>query len=221
MCNNAIENSLFFFLFDFAYTYVSWFLFVSFSFAPNVCTSFRIILTHCMSIDVSGSCWFLSSPWISVIMIGYMITHCTCICPFLDPCFSLSFSFSAYINVQLYCHWLYFYRYFSWFAFLPLFFPMSVSVYEYIRNSACIGTSLDSYFFLSHSVWMCLPVSGYSITLRRCIYTSLDPSFSFSLFLWRFLFGYNYWDWLYMYSYLSWSAFVSLSVCLSIRVYYR
>ena len=38
-------------------------------------------------------------------MIGYIITHCTCICPSLDPCFSLSFSFNPYIiSVRLYCH---------------------------------------------------------------------------------------------------------------------
>ena len=45
----------------------------------------------------------------------------------------------------------------------------------HIGNFAC--TSLDSYFFLSHSVWMCLPVSGYTTTHCRCICTSLDPSF--------------------------------------------
>ena len=88
---------------------------------------------------------------------------------------------------------------------LSLSSSLSVSVYGYIIcNSACIGTSLDSCFILSHYVWMCLPVSGYTITHCRsldpsfsegfysaitietdctCIRTSLDPPFSLSLFL--------------------------------------
>ena len=61
---------------------------------------------------------------------------------------------------------------------------MSISVYEYIRNSACIGTSLDSYFFLSHSICInVLPSVGYTIAHCRCIGTYLDPRFSISLFL--------------------------------------
>ena len=53
---------------------------------------------------------------------------------------------------------------------------LSVSVCGYhIGNFSC--TSLDSYFFLSDSVWIRLPVSGYTTTHCRCICKSLDPSF--------------------------------------------
>ena len=58
VCNSAIEKKNPF-LFC-VYTYVSWFVFLSFFFDVNACTSFRLTLTHCMSIYVSGSCLFLS-----------------------------------------------------------------------------------------------------------------------------------------------------------------
>ena len=71
-------------------------------FAMNVCTSFRIFwLILCPYTSLDHVCFSLS-PWISVLMIGYIITHCTCTCPSLDPCFSPSFSFNGYISVRLY-----------------------------------------------------------------------------------------------------------------------
>ena len=75
---------------------------------------------------------------------GYIVTDCNSIGTSLYPRFSLSLSLSV-----------------------------SVCGY-YIDNFACIGTSLDSYFFLI----LCLLVSGYTITHCRCICKSLDPSFS-------------------------------------------
>ena len=98
---------------------------------------------------------------------------------------------------------------------------MSVSVYEYIRNSACIGTSLDSYFFLSHSVLMCFPVSAI-LLLIVCVYVRLLIRV-FVCFLFfplsfseGFLLSYNDWDRLYVYTYVSWSALVSLCLFLCV-----
>ena len=86
-------------------------------------------------------------------------------------------------------------------------------------NYACIGTSLDSYFFLSHFVWMCLPVSGYTITYCGCIYVRLLIRVSLSVFLWRILllFSYNFCDWFYVYRYISLSPHV-LSLTFSLFV---
>ena len=51
----------------------------------------------------------------------------------------------------------------------------------------CIRTFLDSYFFLSLCLWMCVAVSCYIITQCRCKYTSLVIRVPHSLFLWMFV----------------------------------
>ena len=96
VCNSAIENS-FFFVFNFCvYTYVSWFVFLSFSFALNVCTSFRMYFdTH----------FFLSICfWMCVAVSEYIIPHYRCKCTSLDACFSLSFAVNVLILFRVYCH---------------------------------------------------------------------------------------------------------------------
>ena len=96
----------------------------------------------------------------------------------------LSFSLNTFLSVRLYYHWLYLQRYVSWSAFLCLFLSVSVSPYIF-ANCTCIRTSLDSYFFLSLCLWMCVAVSGCVITHRRFTCTSLDPCLC--LFVWIFL----------------------------------
>ena len=86
------------------YTYLSLFISLSLSLIEKDSVSLLwmsglflgYIITHCMSIYVSGSYLFLSfSLRISVVVIGYIITHCMCIGLFLDSCFLLCFSFNA------------------------------------------------------------------------------------------------------------------------------
>ena len=92
--NNKKETILFLFC---VYTYVSWFVFLSLSLWMSV-PVFGYIMTHCMSIYVSGSCLFLSF-WISVVVICYIITHCMCLYPSLGPWFSVSLTLSMPIAV--------------------------------------------------------------------------------------------------------------------------
>ena len=113
------------------------------------------VMTHCMCIYV-----ICHSLWISVGAFGYIVTDCRCIFPSLDPCFSLSLNTS--MSVRLYCHWLYVNRYVYWSAFLSL--SVCLSVRYIVGNYTCIRTSLDSYFFLSLCLWICVAVSGYFIT---------------------------------------------------------
>ena len=136
-----------------------------------------------------------------------------------------------YQCVRLYCHWLYVYRYVSWSAFVSLFFSLSVSVSWYIiGNSACIRTSLDSYFFFSLFLWMWVAVSDYIIIHTVGVYVRLLIRSSHPLFPWMFLsvFGYIVTDCTcigtshdprFFLFFFSLSLF--LSVCLSVRVYYR
>ena len=130
--------------------------------------------------------------WMSVQVLGYIITHCMSICisgSYLFLSFSLNIcrgdrlyyhSLYVYRSVSwfvflslflfqcLYCHWLQLYRYFSWSVFIILFFfffffgqcfypcmPIlsllgRVKVRLLIRGSLCFSP-------------LCLPVSGYTI----------------------------------------------------------
>ena len=148
---------------------------------------------------------------------GYIITHCTCIYPSLDPCFFSLFLFECLYQcsaILLLIVILY--------VLLLIHVSLSVSVYGYhISNFGCIGTSLDSYFFLSHSLWRCLPVCDYTITHCRCIRTPLDPSFSLC-----FSESFYYCSAIYFMTdctciCTSLDPPLSFSVCLSIRIYYR
>ena len=72
----------------------------------------------------------------------------------------------------------------------PLFLSVCFSVRYIVCNSTCIRASLDSYFFLSHCLWMCVAVSGCFITHCKFICMSLDPCLS--LFVWIFLCLFSY-----------------------------
>ena len=119
------------------------------------------VMTHRMCMYVS-----CHSLWISVEVFGYIVTDCRCIFPSLDPCFSLSLSLSLSLNtsmsVRLYCHCSYVNIYVYWSAFLSL--SVCLSLRYIVGNHTCIRTSLDSYFFLSLCLWICVAVSGYFIT---------------------------------------------------------
>ena len=61
---------------------------------------------------------------------------------------------------------------------ISISFSLSLSVSGNITGkSACIRTSLDSYFFVSLSLWMRVAVSDYIMTDCRCKCTHLDSCF--------------------------------------------
>ena len=66
------------------------------------------------------------------------------------------------MSVRLYCHCSYVNIYVYWSAFLSL--SVCLSLRYIVGNHTCIRTSLDSYFFLSLCLWICVAVSGYFIT---------------------------------------------------------
>ena len=107
---------------------------------------FSDILTHFMSIYVSGSRLFLSFS-LNICNNDRLYYHCTCICPFLEACVSLSFlmAISVFGYIVTDCNSI------GTSIYPPLCVSVSVCGYH-INNFACIGTSLGSYFFLSHSV---------------------------------------------------------------------
>ena len=117
--------------------YVRLLIFLSFFLSVPEC------LYHCLATLWLIVCAYTSihpvsyslSFWISVLVFGYIVTHCTCICTSLCCAtlslivgvyfhllirVSLSFSLNTSISVRLYCHWLYMNRYVSWSAFLSL-----------------------------------------------------------------------------------------------------
>ena len=153
----------------------------------------------------------------SVTVSGYIMTHCKSIYVFALR-FCLYFSQNICVSVWLYCHWLYVYVYVSWSVFtgtsldprFSLSFSLSVSVFGYIiGKSACIRTSVDSYFFVSLCLWMCVAVSDYISSQCRCKCTSLDSYVSLSSSLNVFIRVWLYWHWLYVYMYVFWCVFLS------------
>ena len=82
------------------YTYVSSFVFLSLClcFCCECLYQFWdiLLLIVCRHTSLDRICFSLFL-WISVVVIGYIITHCTCVCQSLDSCFFLCFSFNAYI----------------------------------------------------------------------------------------------------------------------------
>ena len=110
------------------------------------------------------------SLWISVLVFGgYIVTHWSCICTSLDPCFSLSYlwmllSVLCYIVTDcqyiVSSHDLYF--------FLCFFESVSVSA------------SLDRVCFCL-SLWRSVVVIGYIVIDCRCIFPCLDRCFSLFL----------------------------------------
>ena len=112
--------------------------------------------------------------WMFIPVSECIIVHFWCICTYLDPCFSLSFSLIVYVCVRLYCHWLYVYRYISYSAFL------SISLYLSFSESGCIIGKLHvcEQARTSRSVWnSVLEKWCMIIIIPACIYTSLDSYF--------------------------------------------
>ena len=127
--------------------------------------------------------YFSLSLSIFVLVFGYIVIHCTCICTSLGPCFSVSsfwmpLSVFGYIVIDCPCIVS------SLDPHIYLCFSFSVSVSAYITaNSVCICTSIYLCFPLMFCLWMCIPVSEYIIIHSWCICTSLDPCFYLSHFL--------------------------------------
>ena len=125
------------------------------------------------------------SLWISVLVFGgYIVTHWSCICTSLDPCFSLSYlwmllSVLCYIVTDcqyiVSSHDLYF--------FLCFFESVSVSA------------SLDRVCFCL-SLWRSVVVIGYIVIDCRCIFPCLDRCFSLSFSVNTFLSVRLYCHWL-------------------------
>ena len=111
---------------------------------------------------------------------------------------SLSLFLWRFVFGYNYWDWLYVYTYVSWSAFVSLSLSFSLSqrpgillvicmyvnkcdqltqrviaLKIYLFDFACIRTFLDSYFFLSLCLWMCVAVSSYITTQCRCKYASL------------------------------------------------
>ena len=109
-----------------------------------------------------GRVCFSLSLWISVVVIGYIVIHCMCLCPSLGLCFSLSLTLS-----------------------------MPIGVFGYIvTDCSSIGTSLDRripLFFPSLCLSQCTGILSvslrvyvrplihicFSLILCKCIYDGL------------------------------------------------
>ena len=87
----------------------------------------------------------------------------------------------------------------------------------FLFNFACIRTSLHSYFFLSFSRWMSVPVFGYILIHCMSIYvfgSCLFLSFSLNICNNDRL----YYHLLYVYMSIAWSVFLSLCLSLSLAI---
>ena len=151
----------------------------------------RFSLFFVVCVSVSGYIIGKSSLGISILVIGYIITHCTCICPV------------------------------SWSVFFSLSHSMPISVFGYIVSDCnYVGTSPDRRFSLSLSLSFFLILSEcvYQCPSILSLIVGVDVRLLirvfFSLFPWRFLllFGYIFCDWLYVYRYVSWNSFLYLSL---------
>ena len=149
-CNSAIENGFLFL--NFACTRTS----LDFSFFLFLCLLMSVPLSSYIKLWLIVPAYtsllrvsYSLSLWISLLVFGsYIVTHWTCICTSLDPCFSLSsvwMLLSVFGNIVIDCPCivssldLHFY----------LFFSLSVWVSAYITaNSACICTSIYPCFSL-------------------------------------------------------------------------
>ena len=118
--------------------------------------------------------------WMSVPVLGYIITHCMSICISGSYLF-LSFSLNICRGDRLYYHSLYVYRSVSWFVFLSLFLFQCLychwlQLYRYFSWSVFISLFFLFFFFFFWSVF--LSMYAYIVTAWTCKSTSLDPRFS-------------------------------------------
>ena len=101
-CNITLEN-VFFILLLYVRLFISLSLFVSECLYHCAATLWLITVSAYTSLlRISSSL----SLWISVLVLGYIVTHWTCICTSLDPCFSLSslrVPLSIFGNIGTHC----------------------------------------------------------------------------------------------------------------------
>ena len=125
--------------------------------------------------------------WLSVPVLGYIITHCMSIYVSGSYLF-LSFSLNICSSDRLYYYSLYVYMSDSWVMFILRF---SVSAYT-VTDCSSIRTSFDPCLSLSFCGggwggvgcgWMFLSYYDYIVTDCTCKRTSLDPGFSLCFFL--------------------------------------
>ena len=121
------------------------------------------------------------------------------------------------------------YTFVSWFFFLSLCPWMFLPLSSYIMTHCMCIYFCSSRLFFSFYLNICISLWLYCDSLYVYMYVtvfsyivtfpSLDPCFSLSLsFSLNTSFSVGlYCHWLYMNRYMSWSAFLSLSVCLNIR----
>ena len=148
----------------FGYNYCDWLYVYSafirtsldFSFFLFVCLRMSVPLSSCIKLWLIVSAYtsllrvsYSLSLWISVLVFGgYIVTHWTCICSSLDPCFSLSslwMLLSVFGNIVTDCP----YTVLSLDMHVCLCFSLAVSICAYsTANSACICTSLYPCFSL-------------------------------------------------------------------------
>ena len=148
--------------------------------------------------------WFVFPPFsvcllMSVIVSGYIITHCMSI--YVSPlCLCVFFSLNICISVGLYCHWLYLYICTSLGPAVSLTFSLWIPLYVFgyvcwtrcfshflsMNTSICVRLCshwLYVYRYLSASKFLSVSMSWYIIGKPACIRTSLDWYFFVSLCL--------------------------------------
>ena len=156
------------------YTYVSSFVFLSVSLLWMSVPDLGYIITHCMSIYVSGSYLFLSFSLI-ICSSDRLSYHSL----YVYMSVSWFMFLSLFLFQCLYCHWLQFHGHFSWSVFVTLsflFWSMFISVYGYIVTAwTCKITSLDLRFslcfcpvFPSVSVY----TVGNFVYVKKCVQLS-------------------------------------------------
>ena len=195
------------------YTYVSWFVFLSLCLSLNVRNGVRLYydslyvrIRLCIVVVCLFRTEYLYECWA---ILSLIVRVYVCLLMPVSLWISVVVFLNASISVRLCCHWLYMYWYLSWSAFLSLF--LCLSQYPEILLS-CIRTSLDSYFFVSLSLWMRVAVSDYIMTDWRCKCTHLDSCF------WLF-FSECFYPCSALLTLIKWSAFVSFSMSMSVSEY--
>ena len=170
------------------YTYVPWFLFVSYIPSECVyqCPAILSLIVGVYVLSWSEFCSLYFSEGFYCCSAIIIVTECTCIGTSLD----LSHLFGSECPFQC---------------------P------DMLWLIVCTDTSLDRVWF-SLSIWRSVVVFGYIVTDCRCIFPSLDPCFSLSFSLNTSISVRLYCHWLFVRRYVSWSTFLSLSFVMSVSV---
>ena len=162
--------------------------------------------------------------WMCIAVSNYIIIHSWCICRSLDSCFSLAFSLIFYICVQLYCHWLYVYRYVSYSAFLSISHSLCLSQCPGYIISNLHGCEQARSAQSVCNIALKTVCIIFNILNFGYIPTSLHSYFCLYLWLWMSVpvSGYVMIHCMCIYVAWSWLFFsFSLDICSSIRLYCR